>query len=147
MAETIVLQTRRSWWAEFWLFVAALLFLAVGIFLPNILIPVIFLNSSSILFGISIFFIILAVIDHYRTLYTITDKRVIRRVGIIAKYEKSVFYEEVTDIRLHQNFIERILGIGGVEIDTAEQGIEIDIEEVRNPENIYNIVNGYVGGP
>lgn len=147
MPETIVLQTYRSWWAEFWLFIAGLLFLLAGIFLPDILIPIIFLNSSSILFGIFILFIILAIIDHYRILYIITNKRVIRRVGIIAKYEKSVFCEEVTDVRLHQNFIERILGIGGIEVDTSEPGIEMDIEDVRNPEIIYNIVNNYVGGP
>ncbi len=146
MAETIILQTHKSWWAELWLFIAGFLFLAAGILLQNIPIPAILPNLDYIPFGIFIFFIILAIIDHYRILYIITDKRVIRKVGIIAKYEKSVFYKNVSDLRLHQNIIERILGIGGVEVDTVETGIEIDIDEVRNPENIYDIVNSYVGG-
>jgi len=60
------------------------------------------------------------------TVYVVTTRRIIERRGVLGRQEKEV---EIRDIRLlsvEQSFLERLLGIGRIEINTAA-GNEVEM--------------------
>lgn len=52
-------------------------------------------------------------------LYTITDRRIVERQGILRRDERSAHIDRVQNVNVRQGVVERILGIGTVEIETA----------------------------
>lgn len=70
-------------------------------------------------FLLGILIIIWKELERRSTTYTITDKRVIKEVGILGKSTSSTIYQKITDVSSSQSFIQRMLGIGTVYINTA----------------------------
>ena len=58
-------------------------------------------------------------LERRATTYMITNKRIIKEVGLLGKATSSTIYQRVTDIRSSQSFIQRLLGIGNIYINTA----------------------------
>lgn len=72
--------------------------------------------------------------------YVLTDQRFLETVGFLSRRTISADYEQVTDIRVHQDAFERlILGTGLVAINTAGTDIEeIRLERVTDPYHLSN---------
>jgi uncharacterized membrane protein YdbT with pleckstrin-like domain len=51
--------------------------------------------------------------------YTITDRRIVKESGIFGKHTASTIYARVTDVNSSQSFMQRMLGIGNLYINTA----------------------------
>ena len=94
-----------------------------------------------LLFGIGLLVLIWIVLDRASKRYTVTNKRVIVRKGIIAKHVDEVEIEHIRSINTRQNIWQRLLGYGNVLIGTAgTAGIEIVIKNISNPEGIKDLI-------
>jgi uncharacterized membrane protein YdbT with pleckstrin-like domain len=54
-----------------------------------------------------------------RTTYTLTDRRLIIRVGLVSRRVQETYLEQVLNVKARQTVLERLLGIGTVDFDTA----------------------------
>jgi uncharacterized membrane protein YdbT with pleckstrin-like domain len=75
--------------------------------------------------------------------YWITNERVVRRKGIIGYTIDIIPLERISDIRISRTFFERLLGFGGLHLQTlagqysqARYGAEISIDGISNPESV-----------
>lgn len=92
---------------------------------------------SYIILVLCIFYLIKYEIIITNQRYAITNHRVFSSIGIFEENFKSTSYKYITDITLTQNFTQKILNIGTIEIKTtgSEQG-NLKFEDIANPLNI-----------
>ncbi len=115
--EAMIWQGRPSWRAmmSFWL---SVLVLAVVVLVVGILI------DQTTWFGLAAA-IILAVglakgyVERIATLYTVTDRRIIIRKGILSRKERAAHIDRVQNVNLSQTFLDRLFGVGTLDFDTA----------------------------
>jgi uncharacterized membrane protein YdbT with pleckstrin-like domain len=115
--EALVWRGRPSWRAmmSFWL---AVLVLAIVVLVVGILI------DQTTWFGLAAA-IILAVglakgwLERVSTLYTVTDRRIIIRKGILSRKERAAHIDRVQNVNLSQTFFDRLFGVGTLDFDTA----------------------------
>jgi uncharacterized membrane protein YdbT with pleckstrin-like domain len=70
----------------------------------------------------------------YRRLYTVTDQRLIMEIGLIARNTNEMEIRHIRGINVRQNVIERLFGIGTLEIiSAADGGAEVIFGGVRDP--------------
>jgi membrane protein YdbS with pleckstrin-like domain len=75
-------------------------------------------------------------------IYALTNKRIIVSQGIFSEKFESTTYDKITDIGLDQSFLDKIVDIGTISIDTVgTDEIEITFENVRKPIIIKNKIN------
>jgi membrane protein YdbS with pleckstrin-like domain len=75
------------------------------------------------------------------TRYTITRQRVIRRTGYLRRVQQEVETRDVRELGLHQGPIERLVGVGTVEIATAATAKrELLIARVPNAKKVIEIL-------
>ena len=78
------------------------------------------------------------------TTVTVTTKRTVHRVGIIARNSSEVQHDDVRNLQIDQSILERILGIGDIAISSSGQDdMEIVAVGVPNPERIAKVVRKY----
>jgi len=58
-------------------------------------------------------------IQRIDTLYAVTNQRINIRKGILSRSDHSTSYERLQNVTTYQSFLERILGVGLVDFDTA----------------------------
>ena len=76
----------------------------------------------------------------------ITTKRTIHRTGLLNKNTSEVLHEHIRNIRIEQNFVERIFGVGSIKIDSSAGGQddeEIYMEGIPNPEKLRQTIDQY----
>ena len=56
------------------------------------------------------------------TYFVVTDRRVIYRTGVISKKGVEIPLERINNINFHQRIIDRIIGAGDLDIESAGQG-------------------------
>ena len=94
---------------------------------------------------IGIFIIIFIELYRVRTKYYITNERVIYEYTFLANNVSSVRYSKIQDLHLNQGLIEKIFGIGNIEINTSGSGgMEIDIKGIKNSVKIKNIIEDHL---
>jgi len=101
-AETVIRAFHPSFWNYWGWYLAAVLCM---------------LTIIGFLLGVII--VIWAELERRSTTYTITDRRVIKEVGILGKSTTSTIYQKITDVRTSQSFVQSILGIGNIAVNTA----------------------------
>ncbi len=76
-----------------------------------------------------------AEMERYAIMYHFTNKKFIWEQGILKKEVSSVAYDNVTKVRINQDFVDRLIDIGNlsIEVKGTEQE-EIHVDGVRNPE-------------
>lgn len=75
------------------------------------------------------------------TTLTVTSERTILRKGILSRNTTEVRHDDVRNLQVNQTFLERMLGVGDLAISSAGQDdLEIDIDGVRNPEQIASYI-------
>jgi uncharacterized membrane protein YdbT with pleckstrin-like domain len=76
------------------------------------------------------------------TSYTITDRRLHIRRGIVSREIQETRLERVQNVNYHQGFFQRILQIGDVDFDTAGGGdYDFSFSGVANPEEVVQRVD------
>ena len=89
---------------------------------------------------------LVAAMLRYRYKFTITDEWIIMRVGLIARNTNEMQMNHIRAINIRQGIIERILGIGTIEISSAAgEGVEVKFTGIRDPHGVKERVRGLEG--
>lgn len=111
-----------------------------------------FIAELVLIFCILIIIVKLAldILDWNNTRYTLTQKRIIIKRGLLNKETVTMPYSKVQDIDIGQSFIDRILGVGDIVIYGGHENSETILDAVPNPgeveEIIYEQMDKYQGG-
>jgi uncharacterized membrane protein YdbT with pleckstrin-like domain len=71
-----------------------------------------------------------------RTYFVVTDQRVVYRTGVFSRRGVEVPLERINNLNFHQRMLERMIGAGDLEIQSAgEQGTTL-FENVRHPDGV-----------
>ena len=93
------------------------------------------------LMGLGLLILFFVILNRYQYTYTITNKRVLARVGIIAKRVNEVDIEHIRSVTTSQGIWARMLGYGNVIIGTAGTGgVEVVIMNIAKPELIKELI-------
>lgn len=75
------------------------------------------------------------------TTLRITNKRTTLRRGIISKSTTEVQHDDVRNLQVHQNVIQRILGIGDIAISSSGQDdLELLVKAIPAPDEVADLV-------
>lgn len=80
--------------------------------------------------------------------YLVTDRRIMIRQGVISKNERTTHLERVQNVSMRQGVIERLLGIGDVDWDTAgtsENDADFTFYGIDDPSHLVHLVDHYHG--
>ena len=70
----------------------------------------------------------------------ITNKRTIRQEGIIVRKTSEVLHNHIRNVKIEQTFVQRLLGVGSLSIDSAggdeHEMVEIQMNNVPRPYNV-----------
>lgn len=124
--ENILFIGSPAWIGYFWFFVIAIITIWT-IIIPIIVIGFIYLHRSS-------------------TTYAITNKRVMRRSGILSEDVKSSTFKHITSLRVKQGIIGKIFNFGDIIIDTSGSGLGIEFiwHYVNNHINVKNEIEKHI---
>ena len=76
------------------------------------------------------------------TKLTVTNERTMVRRGILSRHTNEVWHDNVRNVQVYQSLMQRIFGVGQVQISSAGQGaIEIDVSGMPDPQRIREIIN------
>src|SRR5258706_3353268 len=70
------------------------------------------------------------------TYFVVTSRRVIYRTGVISKKGVEIPLERVNNINFHQRLIDRIIGAGDLDIESAGRDGQSHFEFVRHPDGV-----------
>jgi uncharacterized membrane protein YdbT with pleckstrin-like domain len=70
------------------------------------------------------------------TYFVVTDRRVIYRTGVISKKGVEIPLERVNNINFHQRIIDRIIGAGDLDIESAGRDGQSHFDFVRHPDGV-----------
>jgi uncharacterized membrane protein YdbT with pleckstrin-like domain len=86
--------------------------------------------------------LIVGAIGRARTTYTITNERLMIQHGLLARNHQETRLERVQNVASRQSVLERLLGVGTVEFDTAgEAQYDFAFRGVANPREIVRAVD------
>ena len=102
------------------------------------------------LFGLGIFFLVIAIGVRYGSEYAITNKRAYSRYGLIGRAANDANFDKITDTSFSQGTIGRILNYGDVGVNTAGSiGYEIVFRGISDPKSaiikVQNMKEKYAG--
>ena len=84
---------------------------------------------------------------HFWVKLIVTDKRSIRQEGIIKRHTTEVLHDHIRSVDIRQTLLDRILKIGDLDIDSAGQGgdsdIEIQMEKIPRPYEVKKLIDQY----
>jgi len=77
------------------------------------------------------------------TVYTVTRSRVVKKSGIINVRKEQARVDKITNIIIDRNLSQRMLGIGDLDIDTANDSTEASLLwwGIRNPYNLEALID------
>lgn len=86
--------------------------------------------------------IVWAFLETIRWKYTVTNRRVFVRHGLVSINEQTARLERVQDITLHQTLFDRLFGVGKLEIDTAgSSGGAFEFKALIDPAHVREILD------
>jgi len=84
-------------------------------------------------FGLGLLIIFVAIIKRNTTIFTITNKRVKAKKGIISRSIHEVFIKEIKSVYIKQGILERLFGLGTIDIGSAGTAdIEVTFKGIPN---------------
>lgn len=66
-------------------------------------------------------------------IYAVTDRRVLRQVGILSKVSTDAALDKINNVEMRQSLLGRLLGFGDVEVDTASEVGSTVFPQIRHP--------------
>lgn len=92
-------------------------------------------------YGIGLVLIIYAILDQRTRVFTHTTRKVMAEVGIISRTTNEVAIRDIRSINMNQSILERIFGLGSVQIGSAGTGgIEIRFIGITNPAKVRDAI-------
>jgi membrane protein YdbS with pleckstrin-like domain len=79
--------------------------------------------------------------------YVVTNRRVIRKVGLIAREVEQAPVEKIQDVTVRQGVLARLLGYGDIVLETASESGRISIPDVAGPERFRSALWGQAAAP
>ena len=77
------------------------------------------------IFGVSLIFIAVTSVLKFRNFkFRLDETQLVLNSGVLTKDVTNIPLDKIQSVHLHQNFIQRILGITGLKIDTAGSSTE-----------------------
>ncbi|MCA9286882.1 MAG: PH domain-containing protein [Phycisphaerales bacterium] len=84
----------------------------------------------------------------------VTTKRTIRREGIVMRRTSEVLHKHVTNVVIEQGFLDRVLDVGYIGLDTAgmggesgrdgtRSGVEIEVSNIPHPYRVKQTIDQY----
>lgn len=71
----------------------------------------------------------------------ITDRRSVYRRGLISRQTSEVLHEDIRNLKVDQNLLQRLLGVGDVGLSSAGQDdMEIVIRQVPHPDQLAGLI-------
>jgi len=139
--ETVIYTGHPSWRSMLDFHLAGLVLAALGGVIARLV-------SSNWGIAVAVFAAILALsllvgfIRRVATRYTITDRRLHIRRGILSRIEQHTTLDRVQNVESRQSLLERFLRIGTVDFDTAAtDDSEFRFEGVASPRSVVEAVN------
>ncbi len=84
-------------------------------------------------------------LETIRWKYTITNRRVFVRHGLVSVNEQTARLERVQDITLHQTLFDRMFGVGRLRIDTAgSEGGALEFKALVAPTHVREVLDAAV---
>ena len=78
--------------------------------------------------------------------YVVTNRRVIRKYGLVAREVEQALLDRIQDITLRQGVIARLLGYGTVVLETASETGRLAFPDIADPEEFRKAVWGQQTG-
>jgi uncharacterized membrane protein YdbT with pleckstrin-like domain len=89
--------------------------------------------------------VVWALLETIRWKYTITNRRVFVRHGLISVQEQTARLERVQDVTLRQSLFDRMFGVGRLAIDTAgSEGGAFEFKALTEPTEVREILDAAV---
>jgi uncharacterized membrane protein YdbT with pleckstrin-like domain len=89
--------------------------------------------------------VVWALLETIRWKYTITDRRVFVRHGLVSVNEQTARLERVQDLTLRQTLFDRLFGVGTLQIDTAgSEGGPLEFRALTEPTRVREILDSTV---
>lgn len=92
------------------------------------------MQTTSIVLGAGVVFLILPAFRTSNTEYFVTDRRVFRRSGLVFKRNKEIPVSEIRDIGISWGAWGKIFGVGTLTIEGASSKLKLD--GVEDPEKV-----------
>ena len=70
------------------------------------------------------------------TYFVVTSRRVIYRTGVISKHGVEIPLERINNINFHQRVIDRIIGAGDLDIESAGRDGQSHFDFIRHPDGV-----------
>lgn len=70
------------------------------------------------------------------TYFVLTSQRVVYRTGVLAKKGVEIPLDRINNINFHQGIVDRIVGAGSLEVESAGQDGETRFTDVRHPDAV-----------
>ena len=105
--------------------------------------PVLFLVCCALIpVGIGLVVLFVWWLRCLATSLVITDRRVTLRQGLLSKDTNDVLIADIRNVKVRQNLLQRIFGVGTVAVSTSGQSdMEIEVHGVPAPERINAIID------
>ena len=111
-------------------------------------------GGSSIFGYVALFFLAAAVVTFFLRRvraaadeFVVTNRRVMRKVGLLAREAEQAPIEKIQDVTLDQGVIARLLGYGTLVLETASERGRIVFPDITRPEAFRNAIWGQAAGP
>ena len=86
-----------------------------------------------------------ALLETIRWKYTITNRRVFVRHGLVSVQEQTARLERVQDVTLRQSLFDRMFGVGRLDIDTAgSEGGAFEFKALTEPTHVREVLDAAV---
>jgi len=91
-------------------------------------------------------FLLFWLVDCWTTTLTVTNRRVIKRKGILAKFTNEIRHADVRNIEVGQRLFQRLFGVGTIRVSSAGKGdAEIKIDGIKDPQAVAAIIRRHQG--
>ncbi len=144
----VIKKIKPSRWVLFRYYIIGIILLSIVILGMSIIETEVQSRATEIiiiLFIIGLIPIIKAEIERLATTYEITNRGVNKRWKFLSKKISSADFNDITDLHLTQNIIDRILQIGTLYINTAgSEHVEIIFKGISDPEKIKKIIQKHI---
>ena len=92
-------------------------------------------------FGIGLLILLYWYIKTRATALTVTDHELLYEKGILSKERLAVSLRHVRSVQVNQGFINRILGVGTIEIKTAGDEPEFTVDDLPDPHQVREAIS------
>jgi uncharacterized membrane protein YdbT with pleckstrin-like domain len=92
-------------------------------------------------FGLGLLILLFWYIKSRATALTVTDHELLYEKGILSKERLAVSLRHVRSVQVNQSFVNRILGVGEIEIKTAGDEPEFTVADLPDPHEVRDAIS------